>query len=752
MDKCCPHDHKHDDKADDKHKPLVRIPEKTQKTPSSLNLSFKISGMDCAEEIQVLKKEVGPIVGGDQNLAFDLLNAKMLVKADEKVSPQIISAVARTGMTAVVWEATKGKEPPKTIWQKNLRNILTLLSGGFVLAGFLSDVYFFGFRTAAGLNELVEGHQSSILAHVFYALAIASGIWFVIPKAFYAAKKFRPDMNLLMAVAIVGALVIGEWFEGATVAFLFSLSLTLESWSVGRARKAVATLLELAPPVVRVPGKNGDEKLLPPDSITVGTVFLVKPGDRFPLDGKVSEGESEVNQAPITGESVPVHKKKGDEVFAGTINGDGALYVESTKPAGETLLSNIIRMVGEAQSRRAPSEQFVEKFALIYTPFVLVVAIAVLFIPTLLFGGAWNEWVYKALTLLVIACPCALVISTPVSIVAALTAAARNGVLVKGGAYMEAPAKLRAIAVDKTGTLTQGKPSVAEVEPINGITRDELLRIAVALEVGSTHPLAQAIVAYGKANNVEIKAATDYQIIQGKGAQGKIDGGKYWLGSHRFLEDTNLETPELHNILEAKEDSGQTVVVIGSETKVLGYVVLSDAVRPEARDAISKLHKAGISAVVMLTGDNKQTASVIANMTGVDQFAAELLPQDKVREIESLVKKYDQVAMVGDGVNDAPAMGRATLAVAMGAIGSDVAIETADIALMSDDLSKIAWLVGHARKTLTVIRQNIVFSLSVKAIFVVLTFTGFASLWGAIAADTGASLLVVFNALRLLKD
>jgi Cd2+/Zn2+-exporting ATPase len=748
MNKRCKQDHKHDEKIEDKSEASGR--EKAPKS-DSFTLAFKIQGMDCAEEIQILKREVGSIVGGVQNLAFDLLNAKMMVQADTKVTAQIVASVAKAGMTATVWEDSREKEKPKTFWRKNSRNVLTSLSGGFVLAGFISDLYIFGFRSAAGLNELAEGHQSSLLAHVCYALAIASGICFVIPKAFYAARKFRPDMNLLMVVAILGALFIGEWFEGATVAFLFSLSLTLESWSVGRARKAVASLLELAPPVVRVPDESGDEKLLPPESIAVGTIFLVKPGDRFPLDGKVFDGESEANQAPITGESVPVHKKKGDDVFAGTINGDGSLYIESTKPAGETLLSNIIRMVGEAQSKRAPSEQFVEKFALIYTPIILALALAVLFIPPLFFGGNWNEWVYKALTLLVIACPCALVISTPVSVVAALTAAARNGVLIKGGAYIEAPAKLRAIAVDKTGTLTQGKPVVVEVAALDGTSRDELLRIAVALEVGSTHPLAQALITYGKENKIDIKAATEYQIVQGKGAQGKVNGEKYWLGSHRYLKDSKLETSELHKILEAKEDRGQTVVVVGSESKVMGYVVLSDAVRPEAKAAVVKLHEVGISAVVMLTGDNRQTASVVANMTGIDQFSAELLPQDKVREIEKLVEKYKYVAMVGDGINDAPAMGCASLAIAMGAIGSDVAIETADIALMSDDLSKIGWLVAHSRKTLAIIRQNIVFSLSIKAIFGVLTFSGFASLWGAIAADTGASLLVVFNALRLLK-
>lgn len=749
MDDCCGHNHNHGHKQDSQ-KTAVKMPERARRSQPPL-LTLKISGMDCAEEIQILKKEVGPLVGGDENLGFDLLNAKMLVYNSSEPSEKIIAAVMRTGMKATAWQESKAETEAKNFWQINLRKILTFISGSLVLSGFLADVWTLGFTTAIGLNELAEGHESSMAARVFYALAIASGIWFIIPKAVYAAKRLRPDMNLLMAVAIVGALLIGEWFEGATVAFLFALSLTLESWSIGRARRAVASLLELAPPFVRLPSKNGEEKLMPPDAIEVGTIFVVKPGDRFPLDGKVAQGESEVNQAPITGESVPVPKRKGDEVFAGTINGDGALYVESTKPAGETMLSSIIRMVGEAQSRRAPSEQFVEKFALIYTPVVLVVALLILFVPPLLLGGAWGEWIYKSLTLLVIACPCALVISTPVSIVAALTASARNGVLVKGGAFMEAPAKLHAIAIDKTGTLTRGKPAVVEIEPINGVSRIELQRIAAALEIGSTHPIAQAIVSYVKGNKIDIQQADDYQIIPGKGAQGTINGEKYWLGSHRLLEDTNLETPELHALLESKEDQGQTVVVVGNEKKAIGYVVLADEVRPEARQAVSKLHEVGIAAVVMLTGDNQQTAAVIAKQTGVDGFAAELLPQDKVREVESLVAKYGHVAMVGDGVNDAPAMARASIAIAMGAVGSDVAIETADVALMSDDLSRLSWLIGHSRKTLTIIRQNIFFSLAIKGLFVVLTFAGFASLWGAIAADTGASLLVVFNALRLLR-
>jgi Cd2+/Zn2+-exporting ATPase len=465
----------------------------------------------------------------------------------------------------------------------------------------------------------------------------------------------------------------------------------------------------------------------------------------------VVDGHGGVDQSPITGESVPVEKSPGDEVFAGTINGDGSLTVESTKPSTETTLARITRMVGEAQSRRAPSEQWVETFAKYYTPAVMALAVAVLLVPPLAFGGPWGLWVYRALVLLVIACPCALVISTPVSIVAALTAAAKNGVLIKGGVYVEAPARLKAIAMDKTGTLTLGKPAVVEVVPLSGHTEQELLERVAALEAHSTHPLAHAILAHAKERAVTVPTADEFKNLPGKGASGRVNGTAYWVGSHRYLEERGQETPDVHERLEALSRSGKAVVVVGNDRHVCGFIALADTVRPEARQAVSDLRAAGIEHVVMLTGDNRGTADAIAKETGVDEVHAELLPGDKVTKVEELVAKYGTVAMIGDGVNDAPAMGRATVALAMGAIGTDAAIETADIALMSDDLAKLPWLVRHSRRAVAVIRQNIIFAVAVKAVFVALTLAGYSSMWAAVAADSGATLLVVANALRLLR-
>jgi Cd2+/Zn2+-exporting ATPase len=439
-------------------------------------------------------------------------------------------------------------------------------------------------------------------------------------------------------------------------------------------------------------------------------------------------------------------------VFAGTINGDGVLEVSTTKITSDTALAHIIQMVGAAQAKKAPSEQWVEEFARYYTPIVFISATLVFLVPPLLLGLNWQEWIYRALVLLVIGCPCALVISTPVSIVAALAASARNGVLIKGGAYVEAPARLKAIAMDKTGTLTEGRPRVSQVFPELDVSEHELLELAATMESQSDHPLARAIVEYTQKEGIRPRVVSDFKIIQGKGAEATIDGAQYWLGSHRYLEERLQETFEIHNRLEQLAGSGQSVVVVGDQRRVIGMITLADAVRPGSRDALRRLRAEGVKHIVMLTGDNKPTANAIAQATGVDEVYAELLPEDKVALIATLVDKYQQVAMIGDGVNDAPAMARATLGIAMGAMGSDAAIEAADVALMSDDLSKLPWLVRHSRRTLSIIRQNISLSLIVKAVFVVLTFGGFASLWAAIAADMGVSLLVIFNALRLLRE
>ena len=593
---------------------------------------------------------------------------------------------------------------------------------------------------------------STLLARAFYAVGIIAGCGMVLPKAWRSLTSLRPDMNLLMTVAVFGAALIGEWSEGATVAFLFSLSLLLESWSVGRARNAIGKLMDLSPPMANLKLASGQTKLVSPGEVLVGSIVIVRPGDKLPLDGKVIAGNSSINQASITGESVPVEKKVGELVFAGTVNGDGLLEVETTKLADDTMLAQIIRMVGDAQSKRAPSEMWVEKFAAIYTPAVMIAAILILVIPPLLFGGVWSEWFYRALVLLVIACPCALVISTPVSIVAALAAAARHGVLIKGGLFVEAPSRLRAIALDKTGTITMGKPSVVQLVPMNGHDEMELLIRAVALEQSSSHPLAQAIVSEVEKRGLKLPVAEQFEIIQGKGARGTIDGKLYWLGSHRYLEERGQETPEVHEQLESLQSAGRSIVVVGNDKHVCGFIALGDSIRSESPNTIAELHRLGIEKIVMLTGDNAGTAQLVAKAVGIDEVKAELLPADKVKAVADLVEQYGQVAMIGDGVNDAPALARATIGIAMGAVGSDAAIETADIALMSDELAKVPWLIRHSRNTMQIIRQNIIFSLAVKGIFVILTFAGLSSLWGAIAADTGASLLVVANGLRLSQS
>ena len=717
-------------------------------------MQFKIAGMDCAEEVSVLKKELGPIVGGDGNLSFDVLNEILTVTCCSiDVPPETIqTAVARTGMAAVVW--VNGPKPvqQQSFFQAWSRTLLTAISGLLTLLGFATHLVMTqSIRDAIGSEGMGLTHQIPLSVRILYGFGILTGALFVLPRAFLALRRFQPDMNLLMTISVVGAAFIGDWFEASTVAFLFSVSLLLEKWSVGHARRAVETLLDLTPPMARILDSHGHQKEVAPDQVPVGSRLLIKPGERFPLDGRVTQGNSYVNQAPMTGESLPIEKSVGDVVFAGTINGDGALEIQSTKTAGTTTLAHLIQMVSEAQSRRSHSEQWVEQFARVYTPVVLMLALAIFVIPPIIFGGSWHDWFYRSLVLLVIACPCALVISTPVSIVAAIAAAARQGVLIKGGAFIELPGRIKAIAFDKTGTLTHGKPCVVSVVPLNGHSEEELLERVSSLESRSEHPLGKSILAHAQTKKNQIRAVEDYQVVPGKGATARLDGKVFWLGSRRYLEERGQATEELLVSLDSLSRQGVTFVIVGNEHHVCGYVALSDTVRPDALNAIQALRDLGIAPIVMLTGDNLSTARVIAQAVGVNEVKADLLPAEKVSAIESLVSKYHAVAMVGDGVNDAPAMARSSLGIAMGAAGSDAALETADIALMSDDLSRLPWLVRHSRRTLDTIRTNIIFALSIKILFVVLTLFGFASLWAAIAADMGASLLVIFNGLRLLN-
>lgn len=717
-------------------------------------LVFKIRGMDCAEEVAALKHEVGPLVGGEELLSFDLIQGKMILSSDIE-SPsgsEIVEAVKRTGMQAIPWEQhvlQSGQEVGW--WERHGRLLMVLVSATCLLLALLFHVIQYGIVDAlAGGASRTHAYPMASLG--LYVVTIITGGWFIFPKAWFALRRLRPDMNLLMVIAVMGAMLIGEWFEGAVVTWLFAIALLLESWSVKRARRAIRSLLDLSPTVARyICPNDGDIEEKPVEEVPLGVTVLVRPGEKIPLDGVLTKGRTTVNQAPITGESMPVSKQEGDELFAGTINGDGAIELKTTHAAEDTTLARIIRMVEEAQSRRANSEQWVERFAYYYTPLMMGFAILIAVGPPLLGYGTWGSWLYQALVILVIACPCALVISTPVSIVAGLSAAARQGVLIKGGVYLEAPARIKIFAVDKTGTLTKGEPEVQHIIPWSGHNEQELLQLAAALESHSDHPLARAILRKAHAMSLSVEAAEQFQIIQGKGAEGTIQERSFWIGSHRMMHERSEEPPELHKQAEEFEEMGHSIVFIGNEEHVCGLISVADALRPGCKEAIGELHQAGITKVVMLTGDNDGTARTIAKQSGVDEYKAELLPEDKTEYVTSLVSAYQHVAMVGDGVNDAPAMAAASLGVAMGAAGTDAAIETADIALMSDDLSKLGWLVHHSRRTLSIIRQNIGFALGLKLVFIVLALSGVATLWMAIAADMGASLLVIFNGLRLLQ-
>ena len=717
--------------------------------------SFRIKGMCCGEEVGLLRSEVAPVVGGDQRLSFDLLQSRMTISGslDASLAESVMAAVARTGMKAVPSEdacsagvcAAKGD----SVWEKHGKLFSCATSGLLLIAAFVFQALHRG-----GVFAALAGGSGGppVFAVILYFSAILAGGWLIFPRALYAARKLKPDMNLLMTVAVLGAIGLGEWLEAASVSFLFVLALLIESWSLEKAKREISALLDITPPRARfICPASGKIEEKPVDEIPVGATVLVRPGERIPLDGVITRGATSVNQAPITGESACIPKGLGAEVFAGTINEEGLIEFASTRAASDTTLSRIIRMVEEGRSRRAPAEQWVDRFAGVYTPFMMLVALAIVAVPPLFTGGGWAEWFYKGLVVLVIACPCALVISTPVTIVAGLGSAARNGVLVKGGAYLEAPARLKAIAFDKTGTITFGEPAVKQVIPVGDHSEAGLLANAAALEANSTHPLARAVIRHVESRGIRATVADKFTILPGQGAEGSIGGKTYWIGSHRMLEKWQRESPVFHDAISRLEEAGNSLMVMWCDDHVCGLVSVADQVRPEASRAVAGLKALGLEKIVLMSGDNHKTVELIARAVGIDEFHSELLPEDKVRLVSELKTKFGGIAMVGDGINDGPALAAATVGIAMGAMGSDAAIETADIALMSDDLSKIPWLVRHSRKTMAVIRQNVVFALLVKVLFICMAAAGIATLWEAIAADMGASLLVIFNGLRLLR-
>lgn len=706
---------------------------------------FEVQGMDCAEEVRLIEGKLGNLPGVAR-LGFDVVNRRLTVEGEIAVA-EVERAVAQLGMKARLLSAERKEE---SWWERRGRLVLAGISG-ILWAGSLAAEHLLG---------------QGMLATVLAVGAIVSGGWYIIPRGIRAAMNRALDMNFLMSVAAFGALLIGEYEEAASAMFLFAVAQLLETYSMDRARNAIKGLMDLSPAEATVL-RGGKEARVPVDRVEVGETVVVRPGEKIPVDGEILAGRSSVNQAPITGESVPVDKEPGAEVFAGTLNGEGALEVRSTKPASDTTLARIIHSVEEAQASRAPSQTFVDRFARVYTPAVVISAVALALVPPLLGLGTWGEWFYRALVLLVVACPCALVISTPVTIVSALAGAAQRGILIKGGLHLENAGRARVIALDKTGTLTEGQPAVVDVTALNGTDPGEVLALAAAAEARSEHPLARAILRHAEAEGIELRAAFDTSAITGKGLRARVGEETVYVGNERLFAELGALNADAQEILARYQSEGRTAVLIGSAPSndgsaegrptVRGAIAIADRVRPQAAGALLDLHRAGIRRVVMLTGDNEGTARAVVESlggpgVGVDEYRAGLLPEDKVSAVKELQRAHGPVLFVGDGVNDAPALATSDVGVAMGSAGTDVALETADIALMADDLSKLSATIRIARKAQGIIRANIAFSLLTKAVFVVLAVFGYATLWMAVFADMGASLLVVLNGLRALRE
>jgi len=708
---------------------------------------FRLTGLDCADCAASVERNLAAL-DGVVEARVNFAAATLAVRHAPTTTPDQIARVVEASGYGAMPLRRRETVRERSFWLRNRRAVLTAASGLALALGFAS-------------RALAAPHLYPPVApyHVFFSLAMLIGGFHVARSGLYGLLKGRtPDMNLLMTVAALGAAAIGEWSEGATVVFLFSLGTTLEGYTMDRARGAIRALLALAPNQARV-RRGGVEATVPAEEVSVGEVVVVRPGEKVPVDGRVVAGRSGVNQAPITGESVPVEKAVGDEVFAGSIVERGYLEVEATKPYASNTISRIVQLVEEAQAQRAPSQRFVDAFARYYTPAVMAGAIGVAALPPLAFGQPFDPWFYRALVLLVIACPCALVISTPVSIVSGITRAARLGVLVKGGAHLEEAGRLRVVAFDKTGTLTVGRPEVTDVVALNHIPPEEVLHLAAAVEGRSEHPLAAAILrrADGDARDGRLGDAgahahevADFEAVTGMGVRARIDGCTYYVGSPRLFRERGIPLERVETQIRALQEEGKTVLLVGTGDEPVGLIAVADQLRPGARAAVEAVHRAGVERVVLLTGDHEETARAIARAVGADAYRAGLLPEDKVGAIRELRERYGKVAMVGDGVNDAPALAAASVGIAMGAAGTDVALEAADVALMADDLTKVAVAIGLSRRALATIRQNVAFSILVKAAFLALTIPGLVTLWLAIFADMGASLLVTLNGMRLL--
>ncbi len=754
MANCCSHSHDHEkshrhDHADHSHDhdpgrghdtadapccvsapiALVSLAE-PELVADGMRTSIRIMQMDCPTEEALIRKKLGSIPSV-RNMEFNLMQRVLTVVHEAAALETILGAVRSLGFhpelpgTSVRLAAVEERKKP---WWP------------LALAG-----------VAAAASEAVSWLGGSVwLAAALGILAIAACGGTTYQKGWVALRNGNLNIYALMSIAVTGAMALGQWPEAAMVMVLFTVAELIEAKSLDRARNAIRGLMQLAPEQATVQQADGSWRAMEAKSVAVGSVVRVRPGERIALDGSVVLGRSTVNQAPITGESLPVEKAPGDVVFAGTINESGAFDYRVTAAATHTTLARIIHAVEEAQGARAPTQRFVDRFARVYTPMVFALALAVAVVPPLLMEASWHDWIYKALVLLVIGCPCALVISTPVTIVSGLAAAARHGILIKGGVYLEEGRKLAWLALDKTGTVTHGKAVQTEFELRAAADAGRCRLLAASLAARSDHPVSQAVAKAAEAEGIGRANVEMFEALPGRGVRGMIEGQAYVLGNHRLMHELDLCSPDLEARLDALERQGKTVVMLSDDRQVLALFAVADTVKDSSRAAIADLHRLGVK-TLMLTGDNPHTAEAIAGQVGVDQVRGNLLPEDKLKAVAAL-EAEGTVGMVGDGINDAPALARAHIGFAMGAMGTDTAIETADVALMDDDLRKIPTFIRLSQATRSVLVQNIALALGIKAVFLALTLIGVGTMWMAVFADVGASLLVVGNGLRLLRE
>lgn len=714
-------------------------------------LTVTIAQMCCPTEERVLRQALTKLDGVDE-LGFNLLQRELRISHTLPDPAPILDMIRSLAMVPVVAQPP-GMPPELTEDVSSVSPMPASVAVSLVRSGAPFIKLLVGLVAAIGAEVLAwtsgDGYSWPVILMALGAIALTGPE--VYRKGWVALRHRDLNINALMSIAVTGAVLIGHWPEAAMVMVLFALAELIEARALDRARNAIQSLLALSPDRVTVRKEGGEWVEVDARGVIVGALARVAPGERVALDGEVTAGESAVNQAPITGESMPVSKTVGDKVFAGTINESGSFEYRVTAPHDNSTLARIVRTVQEAQGKRAPTQRFVDRFAAVYTPTVFVVALLVAMLPPLLLGGAWEGWIYKALVLLVIACPCALVISTPVTVVSGLARAARAGILIKGGVYLEQGAALRSVALDKTGTITTGRPALYDVLPMHG-DAPSALRLAATLAARSDHPVSGAVSRHWQdvQTSEPLSEVHDFSALPGRGIRGRIDGVEYYLGNGRMMAELGIADADATNLISGLEAEGKTAVALCHGMCVLAVIGVADVLRATSVEAIEQLHQLGVR-TLMLSGDNAIATSAIAREIGIDDARGALLPEEKLAVITAEVERYGTVGMVGDGINDAPALARASIGFAMGAAGTDAAIETADVALLEDDLRKLPEFIILSRRTGAILRQNIAAALGIKLVFLVLAIGGWATLWMAVFADVGASLLVIFNGLRLLR-